>query len=278
MPGGRAILGTARPVFPIDGEGPPVEKRVRDLWWERGAVSIGQFRRFVEATGYVTLAERFGWSFVFHTHVPGGAEGTMGVQGLEWWRRVDGARWDRPTGPDGAPGAEDMPATHIAHDDAAAFAAWAGGRLPREVEWEHAARGGLGDVRYPWGDAEPDDTGHFPCNIWQGRFPDHDTGADGHAGPAPVTTFAPNGYGLHHMVGNVWEWTADAFRVRSAARAGREINRRAKGQRLLKGGSFLCHKSYCHRYRIAARIGNTPDSTSAHTGFRVVYDRSPDPA
>ncbi len=275
VPGGRALVGTKKPLLAADGEGPLVTQRVRDLWWERGATSIGQFRRFVDATGYVTLAERYGWSFVFHTHVPGGAEGTLGIEGLEWWRRIDGATWQYPVGPDGPRGENDMPATHIAHADAEAFARWAGGRLPSEAEWEHAARGGLGDVRYPWGDEEPDDNNFFPCNIWQGRFPDEDTAMDGFDGPAPVTSLSANGYGLHHMVGNVWEWTAAPFRLRSSTAAARKRNVQMKGQRLLKGGSFLCHRSYCHRYRIAARTGNTADSTSEHTGFRVVYDQPP---
>lgn len=248
---------------------------MKDLWWEREATSVAQFRRFVEATGYVTVAERFGWSFVFHSHVPGGAEGTLGNDGLEWWRRIDGANWHHPLGPDGASRQDDRPVTHVAHPDAEAFARWAGGRLPSEAEWEHAARGGLGDVRYPWGDREPNDTDFFPCNIWQGRFPDEDKAMDGFDGLAPVTSMAPNGYGLHHMVGNVWEWTAAPFRLRSSSTAARKRNRQLKGQRLLKGGSFLCHRSYCHRYRIAARTGNTPDSTSEHTGFRVVYDHAP---
>ena len=275
VPGGVALLGTMRPMIEGDVEGPAIHKRVKDLWWEAGAISVGQFRRFVAATGHVTVAERLGWSFVFHSHVPGGVKGTLGVAGLEWWRRIDGADWAHPTGPEGEAPAEDLPVTHVAWQDARAFASWAGGRLPREVEWEHAARGGLGDVRFPWGDDEPGEEGEHRLNIWQGRFPSQDTGADGHTGPAPVMAFAPNGYGLHQMVGNVWEWTAEPFRVRSASSAGRRINAEARGRKLLKGGSFLCHRSYCYRYRIAARTGNTPDSTSGHTGFRVVYDAPP---
>lgn len=168
-----------------------------------------------------------------------------------------------------------MPVTHVAWEDARAFAEWAGGRLPREAEWEHAARGGLGDVRFPWGDEEPTDGNVHLANIWQGDFPHKDTGADGYAGPAPVMAFEPNGYGLHQMAGNVWEWTAEPFRVRGASAAARRINAASKGRKLLKGGSFLCHRSYCYRYRIAARTGNTPDSTTGHMGFRVVYDRAP---
>ncbi len=275
VPGGTGILGTARPVIADDFEGPPVRRRIKDLWWEAGAISVAQFRRFVEATGYRTTAERLGWSFVFHSHVPGGVEGTLGVDGLEWWRRIDGSTWEFPTGPDGAPAGNAYPVTHVDWQDANAFAAWAGGRLPKEAEWEHAARGGLGDVRFPWGDREPDDEGYFPLNIWQGQFPHRDTGADGFTAPAPVLSFAPNGYGLYQMVGNVWEWTSEPFRVRSVNAAARRINAAARERKLLKGGSFLCHRSYCYRYRIAARTGNTPDSTSNHTGFRVVYDRPP---
>ncbi|MEM5503102.1 formylglycine-generating enzyme family protein [Ahrensia kielensis] len=275
VPGGDALLGTAYPLIAGDGESPLLRKKVRPLWWECGATSIGQFKKFVDATKYVTVAESLGWSFVFYSHVPGGAEGTLGVEGLEWWRRIEGANWRYPNGPEGAEGSDEFPATHIALEDANAFAKWAGGRLPREVEWEHAARGGLGDVRYPWGNTDPDDLHHLPCNIWQGVFPVHDTGLDGYSGPAPVLSFDPNGYGLHHMVGNVWEWTADPFKLRSVSVAARRHNASDRGRHLLKGGSFLCHQSYCHRYRIAARTGNTPDSTSSHTGFRVVYDSAP---
>lgn len=130
-------------------------------------------------------------------------------------------------------------------------------------------------MRYPWGNRDPNDLDFLPCNIWQGVFPTEDTGADGYAGPAPVLSFDPNGYDLHHMVGNVWEWSADPFRLRSLRLASRRQNASENGRRLLKGGSFLCHASYCYRYRIAARTGNTPDSTSAHTGFRIVYDNPP---
>ncbi len=273
--GGHALVGTDTPQIAPDGEGPLVRKKVRDLWVEAGAISVGQFRRFVAATGYRTLAERLGWSYVFFSHLPDNGEGTLGVEGLEWWRRIDGACWAWPTGLDGPPAEDDLPVTHVAWQDARDFATWAGGRLPKEAEWEHAARGGLGDVRYPWGDEEPADDNAHLLNIWQGQFPTLDTGADGYTGPAPVTAFAPNGYGLHQMVGNVWEWTAEPFRVRGASREARQINAAAKGRKLLKGGSFLCHRSYCYRYRIAARTGNTPDSTSGHTGFRVVYDRAP---
>ena len=156
--------------------------------------------------------------------------------------------------------------------DAAAYAAWVGGRLPSEAEWEHAARGGRGDVLFPWGDDEPDDTDFMPCNIWQGRFPQTKSRADGYAATAPAESFASNDFGLYNMVGNVWEWTAEDFRIRSLKKRVRDRLQQMEGYRLAKGGSFLCHRSYCFRYRIAARIGISPDSTAAHQGFRVVWD------
>ncbi len=270
VPGGKALVGTMHPVIDGDGESPLRERRVKPLEWERGTVTVSAFRRFVEATGYRTEAERFGWSFVFFLHVPETEVATLGIDGLEWWRRVDGASWAMPAGPNGKPGEDDHPVVHVSWHDASAYARWAGGRLPKEHEWEHAARGGLGDVTFPWGDEAPDDDTFQPCNIWQGNFPHKNTCADGYAATAPAISFDPNGYGLYNMVGNVWEWTADPFRVRTLKKTARQASPGA-AQRLLKGGSFLCHASYCYRYRIAARTGNTPDSSSSHTGFRVVY-------
>ena len=270
VPGGRALFGTATPGIPLDGEDPLRTVRLNPFRIGRTTVTNREFAKFVEATGYQTEAEKFGWSFVFWTDVSNALPETEGVLGLEWWRNVPGAHWRAPQGP-GDEADPDHPAVHISWDDARAFAQWLGGRLPTEMEWEHAARGGLGDVRYTWGDQDPDDTEFLPCNIWQGSFPGNNTAADGYLTTAPAKSFEPNGYGAFNMLGNVWEWTASPYRIASVRREVKQRLAAMKGYKVLKGGSFLCHASYCHRYRIAARSGNSPDSTTTHQGFRVAF-------
>lgn len=273
IPGGDALVGTDGPQIPDDGESPQRKVRLKPFRIGATAVSNKEFAAFISETGYVTEAERFGWSFVFWAQVPESYGATEGLVEAEWWRRVDGAFWSAPNGP----GTEtaclpEHPAVHISWNDARAYCNWAGGRLPSEAEWEHAARGGLGDVRFPWGDNEPNDDDYTPCNIWQGTFPRVNTGRDGYATTAPVQSFEPNPYGLYNMVGNVWEWTSEPYRIRSLKKAVKERLNSMSGYKLSKGGSFLCHKSYCYRYRIAARSGTSPDSTTTHQGFRVVWD------
>lgn len=267
------MLGTDRPLLQVDGEGPLRAKRVKPFRIDACAVTNARFQKFVEATGYVTEAERLGDSFVFGNLLPSDSPSGPALPDAPWWRMVQGASWRLVHGP----GSEnawklDHPVVQVTWNDASAFAAWAGGRLPTEAEWEHAARGGLGDVQFPWGDREPDDEAYFPCNIWQGKFPDADLALDGYAGTAPARSYEPNGYGLYCMVGNVWEWTSQPFIVRSRSKAAAVAHRGKTGYKLSKGGSFLCHASYCHRYRIAARTGSSPDSSTSHQGFRLVYD------
>lgn len=270
--GGNVQVGTASPLHGDDGESPPRQQRIKPFRLGVTTITNQQFARFVSATGYITEAERFGWSFVFYAEVVG-VPATAGVVGAEWWRNVDGASWRAPFGPtsDLTDRAE-HPVVHVSWHDAQAFAAWAGGRLPTEAEWEHAARGGLENPLYPWGDQAPDDTSFMPCNIWQGEFPYRNLALDGYSGLAPARCFAPNGYGLFAMAGNCWEWSAEPYRVRSLRKSARLAHAAGEARKLLKGGSYLCHASYCHRYRIAARMGNTPDSTTSHTGFRLVID------
>jgi len=247
--------------------------RLKGFGLERTTVTNRRFRDFVVATAYVTDAERFGWSFVFHLFLDPALRGPVSRE-APWWRAIAGAQWSAPEGPGSSiEDRLDHPVVHVSWNDAAAFTVWCGGRLPTEAEWEHAARGGAEDRRYPWGDDEPTDA-TILCNIWQGRFPDVNTGADGWLGTAPVESFAPNPAGLFNMVGNVWQWCEDPFRVRSLAREGRARDQAAVTQkeRVMKGGSYLCHASYCHRYRVAARTGRSPETSAGHTGFRVAYD------
>ena len=268
-------MGTDASPLPQDGESPARLVTVKPFAIDPCAVTNASFSEFVAATGHRTDAERFGWSLVFKDFVPEGTEARASQEAPSWWRRIEGACWRHPEGPhSGIAERSDHPVVHVSWNDAVAFAAWAGGRLPTEAEWELAARGGLADARFPWGDREPDDDTFQPCNIWQGEFPGRNSCADGYAGTAPVDAYAPNGFGLFNMVGNAWEWCADAFRVRSLARAAVQRNEaaRAAGERLLKGGSYLCHRSYCYRYRIAARTGVSADSSTGHVGFRLAFD------
>ncbi|MDO9352218.1 MAG: formylglycine-generating enzyme family protein [Solirubrobacteraceae bacterium] len=264
LDGGTFLMGTDSPeAIRGDGEGPARPVTVEPFSIAATAVTVAEFRAFVEATGFQTDAERFGWSFVFHLHLPADHPPTQGLASAPWWRQVHGADWAHPQGPGSSTeGRDDHPAVHVSRDDALAYCAWAGLRLPTEAEWEFAARGGLEGARYPWGD-DLMPGGQHRCNIFQGDFPVEDTAEDGWAGTAPVDAFPPNGFGLYNAAGNVWEWCADPFLAPNAS----------PGEVVVRGGSHLCHRSYCDRYRVAARTGNTPDSSLSHTGFRAVRDR-----
>ncbi|MFC9430503.1 formylglycine-generating enzyme family protein [Streptomyces sp. NPDC056987] len=259
LPGGAFRMGSEdSDANPGDGEGPVREVTVEPFALDAHAVTNARFAAFVEATGHRSDAERFGWSYVFGAFLPRPLrEAAPRPVATPWWCAVEEARWDAPEGPgSGLDGRWDHPVTHVSWADARAFCAWDGGRLPTEAEWEYAARGGLDQARYPWGD-ELTPGGAHRCNIWQGDFPDGGTAEDGHAGTAPVHAYRPNGFGLFNVAGNVWEWTADLW------------HRRAPGLRAMRGGSYLCHDSYCNRFRVAARTANTPDSTTGNLGFRV---------
>lgn len=253
-------MGSDEQRYPGDGEGPARTVHVAAFGIAAHAVSNDDFAAFVDVTGYLTTAEREGWSFVFAGLLPDDFPPTRSVVEAQWWRQVHGATWRRPEGPHSdLAGRGDHPVVHVSWLDAREYCRWAGGRLPSETEWEYAARGGLERARYPWGD-ELTPGGEHLMNVFQGRFPGHDTAEDGYAGTAPVHAFPPNGYGLHNTTGNVWEWCADRF------------GPSRPGQRNMRGGSYLCHESYCWRYRCAARSANTPDSSAGNIGFRMAAD------
>ncbi|MEI4484878.1 formylglycine-generating enzyme family protein [Frigidibacter sp. MR17.14] len=273
VPGGIFAMGARRARFPEDLDAPRHKVRVSGFRIAPVAVTNAAFARFVAATGYRTLAETEGWSFVFHLLLgPTAGDHPRHPPGLPWWRQVDGACWHSPEGPGSSTaGREDHPVVHVSWYDARAYAAWAGLRLPTEAEWERAARGGLSEKRFPWGDAFAPG-GRAAMNTFQGDFPQHDSAEDGWAGTAPVTAYAPNGYGLHNMTGNVWEWVEDRFGALPAPARLPPADPRgpATGEfRVQRGGSFLCHDSYCDRYHVHSRGKAPPDSTASNTGFRV---------
>ena len=273
LPGGEFRMGTdSAEGFPQDGEGPSRRVRVAPFLLAETTVTNAQFRAFVRATHYVTQAEELGSSFVFWLQLPEPLRqaARRTAAGLPWWVPVEGACWQRPLGP-GSTILDrlDHPVVHVSWHDAQAYCDWSGTRLPSEAQWEFAARGGLEGARYPWGD-ELADEGRGLCQIWRGRFPDRP--AEGWTpGPVAAADFAPNGYGLHQMAGNVWEWCADWFspRYHLDTSADEPLQSRPSGRRAMRGGSFLCHASYCNRYRVAGRSHNTPVSAASNIGFRV---------
>lgn len=272
--GGTFRMGTNDIGFVEDGEGPVRPVTLSSFAIACHAVSNLQFGDFVRATGYTTEAERYGWSFVFDGLLSDEARRASSNRAREtpWWVAVPHAYWAQPEGPSSSIlDRLDHPVVHVSWNDAQAYCAWSRTRLPTEAEWEMAARGGLDQAAYPWGD-ELQPGGEHRCNIWQGHFPDRNSMDDGYLGTAPVHAFAANGYGLHNVAGNVWEWCEDYFSPHyhrlTAARD--PLNRAPAPNRSMRGGSFLCHDSYCNRYRVAARSSNTPDSSSSNVGFRVV--------
>ncbi len=281
LAGGAFLMGTNDTIgFPEDGEGPVRKVTLEGFFMDEHSVTNADFDAFVASTGYRTDAERFGYSYVFHSFLSSDLREAlirMGRQlaGLEWWFHVDGADWRHPEGPSSVLGDHrmDHPVVHISWRDAVAYSTWAGKRLPTEAEFEYAARGGLVQKRYCWGNTFMPRGKHM-CNIWQGDFPVRNTEEDGYVGTAPARSFPKNGYGLYHMAGNVWEWVFDRWSPDYHIKGPRvnPIGPPEGDRRVMRGGSYLCHDSYCNRYRVAARSGNTPDSSSGNMGFRCVRD------
>jgi formylglycine-generating enzyme len=303
IPGGEFTMGTDSDLGWAD-EKPAHRVRVDGFWMDQTDVTNAQFRAFVEATGYVTTAEKPVDVAEMMKQSPPGAptpppeklvpgslvftptKGPVPLRAFSrWWKWTPGANWRHPEGPGSTiDGKDDHPVVHVSWYDAGAYAKWAGKRLPTEAEWEFAARGGLDDKPYAWGDERPGAGEKWQCNIWQGEFPYKNTAADGYERTSPVKAFPPNGYGLYDMGGNVWQWCGDWYQVDlHRRRAGKGVIVNPKGPeksfdprqpysplRVQKGGSFLCNDAYCTRYRPSARHGCTPDTGMSHIGFRCV--------
>ncbi len=301
IPAGEFTMGTDSESGWPD-ERPAHRVRIGGFWIDEHEVTNAEFRRFVEATGYATTAERPPDVRAIMAQVPPGTpppppenlvpgslvfrptDGPVALNDYaQWWKWMPGASWRRPEGPGSdIEGRDDHPVVHVSWDDAEAYARWAGKRLPTEAEWERAARGGLEGKTYSWGDAGPGADGRWQANIWQGDFPYRNTAADGSPRTAPVKSYPPNGFGLYDMAGNVWEWCADWYRrdlYTTWAGRGTVVDpfgpersddpaRSFTPMRVQRGGSFLCNDDYCSRYRPSARHGCSPDTGMSHVGFR----------
>ena len=258
-----------------DGESPVHQVNLKAFRMQTTTVTNAQFAMFVEATGYRTTAEQFGVSAVFYATFQGKHSDIRNrAAGVPWWLAVTGANWLHPDGPASTlQGRENHPVVHVSFKDAQAYCLWSGTRLPTEAEWEYAARGGLSGKRFAWGNLLTSKD-KWNCNIWQGRFPHENSAEDGYLTTAPVESYRPNGYGLWQMAGNVWEWCQDWFDSGYYTHSSDTDPRGPENgqRRVLRGGSYLCHDSYCNRYRVSARNSNTPESTSGNIGFRVVVD------
>lgn len=309
IPAGEFAMGSPQPDTNAN-ERPVHGVRVSGFWMDRTEVTNAQFAAFVKATGYKTTAEKpVDWEEMKKQVPPGTPKPDDSVLApgalvfipppkplddlndfSQWWQWVHGADWRHPSGPKSSiEGKDDHPVVQVSWDDAVAYATWAGKRLPTEAEWEYAARGGLSGKRYPWGDEKLSDTDGAVANIWQGRFPDMNTSADGFAATSPVGRYPANAFGLHDMAGNVWEWCSDWYRADAyaiAARAGVVTDPKGPDRcwdpqepdalkRVTRGGSFLCHVTYCESYRPGARRGSAIDTGSPHIGFRCVISPTP---
>lgn len=274
VPAGDFLMGSDGPeAVAGDGEGPARRVALSPYDIAPATVTNAEFAAFVRATRYVTDAEQAGSSFVFYLQVPEDTRraARQVAAGLPWWVLVENASWQRPEGA----GSHihdrlDHPVVHVSWNDAQAYCAWAGVRLPTEAEWERAARGGLEGERYAWGDDLWGSDGVPRCNVWRGAFPNAPL-AGWSPAPIPSRSGEANALGLFNTCGNVWEWCADWYdpAYHTSTRTQDPMGDAATGARSMRGGSFLCHDSYCNRYRVSARHSNSPESTASNVGFRV---------
>jgi formylglycine-generating enzyme required for sulfatase activity len=302
--GGEYLMGSTDKDGSAD-EYPVHKVKLNGFWIDRTEVTNAEFQRFIDATGYVTTAEKAIIWEEMKRQLPAGtprpADSLLAASSLvfhcrqhvvslsdpsQWWTWVRGADWRHPQGPGSSiEGKENYPVVHVSWDDANAYARWAGKRLPTEAEWEYAARGGNTGGSFPWGN-EPVELGKPKANTWQGDFPNDNTGWDGFKGAAPVKSFQANGYGLYDMAGNVWEWCSDWYSSDYYEQLQDGVTINPKGpsksndpneqtvpKRVLRGGSFMCNASYCKGYRVSSRMKSSPDTGLEHTGFRCVADK-----
>lgn len=266
IPAGEYVIGTSTPIFASDREH---ERRIdiNKFYLDKYQVSNEAFMKFTGETSYKTEAETFGDSFVFQGFLSAEVQDkyqAFRVAAAPWWYKINGSNWQHPEGP-GSDINERLnhPVLHVSYRDAQAYCKWRNKRLPSEAEWEVACRGGKVNKLYPWGNKMMPQGKHW-MNIWQGTFPEENKGEDGYVGTCPVDLFRQNDFDLYNMVGNVWEWTTDLWDSRDEGTD--------NPNRVRKGGSYLCHESYCYRYRCAARSQNTEDSSSGNFGFRCAKD------
>jgi sulfatase modifying factor 1 len=290
IPAGEFTMGTDDPQIMTDGESPARRVYVSEFLLDQYEVSNRQFVEFVLETGYETEAEKFGWSFCFQDTLSPQVLSSIDKQvaAVPWWVPVQGASWLHPNGPDGDIISDhllDFPVVHISHNDARAYCAWRNARLPREAEFERAARGGRESQDFPWGD-ELYPEGRYRANLWQGLFPGENLAQDGFPYACSVEEFGPqNDFGVYNIIGNAWEWVADAWttRHRTTAPDGSllrdpqvELSLEKLDdptvERVKRGGSYMCHISYCYRYRTASRSSNSADSSAQNLGFRCAQD------